>query len=470
MGTGGITGLGNAHQEPTTTNTVWLDFNDAPDPFDWEMVDLRAQRDEIKARLLAKLLPFLRWVFPNGVVKGRKFYVRNLRGDPGRSLEVELEGEKAGVFIDRATGDSGDVFYILAHHEGLDIHREFPKVLAAAVRWLGSDWLALHAEPAPRKSRRDGAKDDLGMHTAKWDYLSAEGKLIACVYRYDPLTGKTYRPRDVARGVAGVPEIRPLYNLPGLRDADQIVLVEGEKCAQALIDAGICATTAMQGAQARVEKTDWSHLQRKAVIVWPDKDKPGWGYAEAAGYAALAAGALSCLVLIPPEDKPEKWDVADAIAEGFDVQGFIATGERITLQPPCPRLPKSLPNKRSGDRKMLWPSTSQGDMQRTGAMSPCGASGWPGRASGGTQSTRSAPRTSFARSVARLHSGPKRSGSRPGSPRAGPRAEPNASPDPIGGTPRRSRSGTPIPGFLTRPEASWICGRVPGALTAARTG
>ena len=298
-----------------------------------------AQRDEIKVQLLANLTPFLRWVFPAGVVKGRKFYVGNLQGDPGRSLEVELEGEKVGVFIDRATGDSGDIFHVLAHREGLDVKREFQKVLAAAARWLGSDWLALHAEPAPRKSRGKAATDDLGMHTAKWDYLSADGKLIACVYRYDAPSGKQYRPRDVVRGVVGAPEIRPLYNLPGLLKADTVVLVEGEKCAQALIDIGICGTTAMQGAQAPVEKTDWSPLKKKAVIIWPDKDKPGWEYATAAGHAALAAGAVSCAVLMPPDDKPEAWDAADAIAEGFDVQSFIATGERRIIQAPPTLLP-----------------------------------------------------------------------------------------------------------------------------------
>ena len=47
----------------------------------------------------------------------------------------------------------------------------------------------------------------------------------------------------------------------------QVVLVEGEKCAQSLIDAGIVATTAMHGANAPVEKTDWTSLAGKAVLI-----------------------------------------------------------------------------------------------------------------------------------------------------------------------------------------------------------
>ena len=122
------------------------------------------------------------------------------------------------------------------------------------------------------------------------------------------------------------PDPRPLYNQPGLAAAASVVLVEGEKCAQALIDAGVVATTAMHGANAPIEKTDWSPLAGKQVLIWPDRDKPGWDYAMAAADAILMAGALSCAILMPPEDKPEGWDVADALAEGFDVAELSGDG------------------------------------------------------------------------------------------------------------------------------------------------
>ena len=99
-----------------------------------------------------------------------------------------------------------------------------------------------------------------------------------------------------------------------------------------MIDAGITATTAMHGANAPVDKTDWSPLAGKAVLIWPDRDKPGFGYAEAASQAVLMAGATSCAILLPPDDKPEGWDAFDALAEGFDVTGFIATGPRLAVQ------------------------------------------------------------------------------------------------------------------------------------------
>ena len=127
------------------------------------------------------------------------------------------------------------------------------------------------------------------------------------------------------------PEPRPLYNQPGLINASEVILVEGEKCAQSLIAAGVVATTAMQGANAPVEKTDWSPLAGKSVLIWPDRDKPGWDYAARAAQAILSAGARTCHILYPPEEATEGWDAADAIAEGFDIGNFLAHGPRLQI-------------------------------------------------------------------------------------------------------------------------------------------
>jgi len=135
------------------------------------------------------------------------------------------------------------------------------------------------------------------------------------------------------------PDPRPLYNQPAMATARQVVLVEGEKCAQALIEQGIVATTAMNGARAPIDKTDWSPLRGKDVVIWPDRDPPGWDYAEAAAKACVAVGSRSVVIVIPPEGKPDKWDAADAIGEGFDCKAFIERGERITVKASAAVLP-----------------------------------------------------------------------------------------------------------------------------------
>ncbi|WP_417251054.1 phage/plasmid primase, P4 family [Castellaniella sp.] len=302
-----------------------LDFNDAVMPETVKAMD----RDAIHQTLLSRLESVLTTMFPAGKVRHGKFYVGDIHGTQGDSLEVVLAGEKAGLWTDRATGDGGDIFDLIALYAGINASVDFGAVLSRAADLAG------HAPAMPAAAtRREPPTDDLGPVTAKWDYHDAGGRLLAVVYRYDPPgRRKEFRPWDATRRKMAPPEPRPLYNQPEVLAADEVILVEGEKCAQALIDAGFVATTAMNGAKAPVEKTDWAPLTDKAVILWPDRDKPGWEYATASAQAALAAGAASCDVLLPPDDRPEGWDAADALAEGFDVAGFISSGPRMNMKP-----------------------------------------------------------------------------------------------------------------------------------------
>lgn len=294
-----------------------------------DLPQLPGEREALRGALLARLPTVLAQLFPAGRARGDCFLVGDVQGNPGRSLEVALAGERAGLWIDRATGEGGDIFHLIAAHVGLDVQRDFVRVLNHAADLLGRSRVL----PAPR--RRSPQLDKLGPATATWNYLDAQGVLLAVVRRYDPPGGgKEFRPWDARKRKTASPDPRPLYNQPGLARADTVVLVEGEKCAQALIDIGICATTAMHGAHAPVEKTDWSPLAGKTVLVWPDCDKPGQEYAKRAAQAIVQAGAISVAILFTPDHKPEGWDAADAIAEGFDVTGFLAAGRRMPVTAP----------------------------------------------------------------------------------------------------------------------------------------
>lgn len=66
--------------------------------------------------------------------------------------------------------------------------------------------------------------------------------MIVTVYRYNTDSGKRYLPFDVKRSSFTLPETRPLYNIPGIVKSDKVILVEGEKCADALIEQGMTAT------------------------------------------------------------------------------------------------------------------------------------------------------------------------------------------------------------------------------------
>jgi len=286
-------------------------------------------REDTRTALLANLESVLFHLFPTGKIRRGKFLIGDISGTPGDSLEIVLEGEKTGLWIDRADNSGGDIFSLIGGHYGIDAHSDFPRVLQRSSELAG-------CAPAVRISRGGGnSVADLGPATATWNYQDVQGNLIAVVYRYDPPgQRKEFRPWDAKRRKMTPPNPRPLYNQPGLAASDKAVLVEGEKCAQALIDSGVVATTAMHGANAPTDKTDWSPLSGKAVLIWPDNDKPGWEYADRASQAILAAGAVSCVILYPPAGKPDGWDAFDAIAESFDVQGFLAQGPRMQIHLP----------------------------------------------------------------------------------------------------------------------------------------
>ncbi|RMG34777.1 MAG: hypothetical protein D6720_08520, partial [Gammaproteobacteria bacterium] len=312
-------------------NLVWLDFNDAPDQHALPEQDTEA----LRRGLLDRLEAALEYLFPAGKIRGRQFFIGDVQGTPGKSLVVTLDGEHRGLWKDFATDEGGDAIDLWAAARGLSAKRDFPQLAEEIGRWLGQPE---QPRSKPDRKRTEPHLDDLGPWTAKWDYRDADGQLIACVYRFDPPAGKEYRPWDVRARLWRAPNPRPLYNLPAVTRAREVVLVEGEKAADALVREGIVATTAMNGARAPVDKTDWSPLAAKDVLIWPDRDPPGWDYAENAARACVQAGCASVAILVPPADKPEKWDAADAVTEGFDVKAFIAQGERRIIKAPTPRL------------------------------------------------------------------------------------------------------------------------------------
>ena len=264
-----------------------IDFNDTSKSAEHNRNE---EREAIRADLIARLESVLETMFPAGKKRRGKFLIGDVLGSPGDSLEVVLNGDKAGLWTDRATGAGGDIFALIGAHSGIDVLHDFPRVLDAAADLLGRS----RSIRVPKARKQNVPVDELGPATAKWDYLDAAGHLLAVVYRYDPPgQKKQFRPWDAKRRKMAPPDPRPLYNQPGIASAAQVVLVEGEKCAQALIDMGIVATTAMHGANAPTDKTDWSALSGKAVLIWPDRDKPGWEYATQAAQAILSAGAKS---------------------------------------------------------------------------------------------------------------------------------------------------------------------------------
>ena len=65
----------------------------------------------------------------------------------------------------------------------------------------------------------------------------------------------------------------PLYQLPQIKDAAKVVIVEGEKCVRAVLDAWPdVAVTTFAGGSGSWRKTDWAPLAGKDVSIWADAD------------------------------------------------------------------------------------------------------------------------------------------------------------------------------------------------------
>ena len=71
------------------------------------------------------------------------------------------------------------------------------------------------------------------------------------------------------------PKPWPLYNRDSIGTTEgPIVVVEGEKCVEALRGIGIVAVTSACGA-GKGKHSDWTPLASRECVLWPDNDEPG---------------------------------------------------------------------------------------------------------------------------------------------------------------------------------------------------
>jgi len=105
----------------------------------------------------------------------------------------------------------------------------------------------------------------------------------------------------------------PLFNLAQLRErpTDRVYLVEGEKCVCELHDKlGLLATTSAHGAKAP-HKTDWRPLAGREVVILPDFDDDGQGYAQKSTNALLNLEQPARVKITELPDLPPKGDCVD---------------------------------------------------------------------------------------------------------------------------------------------------------------
>ena len=163
-----------------------------------------------------------------------------------------------------------------------------------------------------------------GKPSNHWIYRTNEGRIACIVARFDLANGKKETPPmswctdqhgNSSWQWRAMPDPRTLYGLPFT--GDKIIIAEGEKCAEAIKSAGYEATTWLGGSGAAA-RADWSPMQGKHVVIWPDNDDPGFKVA-AIIKSLLRDIAASVTILSIPSDKPSGWDAADTDDEEIRV-------------------------------------------------------------------------------------------------------------------------------------------------------
>ena len=180
---------------------------------------------------------------------------------------------------------------------------------------------------------------------ACYRYRTPDGTEYARVYRYpenrparkaDPYTLRT-EGEHAGTWTHRAPQNRWPYRIESLTDATPVVIVEGEKCADAL--GGLAegyGVLSWLGGSGAVLRTNWDALSGRQVILWPDADDPGREAMERLAGELDRIGAAEVLVIDPEKDRPSGWDVADAIAEegwGWEeVERYLIRAERVDQQ------------------------------------------------------------------------------------------------------------------------------------------
>lgn len=173
--------------------------------------------------------------------------------------------------------------------------------------------------------------------TWRWNYLNADGDLLGFVERYQKQDGKKeYTPyfkycksKGFLPGYA--PGLRSLFGLhtigPVVKES-LVFVVEGEKCATAIISLGLSCVTSPGGAGS-ASKADWAPLSgTDRVIILPDNDDPGRMYGREVCERLRLLKKPPKVHAFPLPDLPVKGDFIDWVYYQFQQLENLSHSEK----------------------------------------------------------------------------------------------------------------------------------------------
>ena len=262
-----------------------------------------------------------------------------------------LSVDDRGLWLCFSCGAKGNAYQYLTVHQGID--------KKGALDRLEKE--GLHERKPPRT---DLPADFMRQHS----YFDAEGQELGRIYVHASPRGKRISQWSAcpssSSGWAAEQMPEPIwYRLPQLAEADPVLIVEGEKCADAIAGVGLKGgvTTWPGGAVAskgsNLARIPLDPLAGKAVMLWPDNDDPGKKAMEF--LAARLQGVAASIGLIDvPQERPAKWDAADFIDGGAgaeEVRDFISRFGAPWAKPAAAAPEPTIPRERLSDPPDLSP-------------------------------------------------------------------------------------------------------------------
>jgi hypothetical protein len=291
--------------------------------------------DEINAKLMGNIEAHCHEWLPGGKVTGGSYRIGGIDGSMGSSMSINL---RTGQWYDHATFDKGgDLISLYAAINDLS-QVEAANELQGAVNIVRmakttkrkpvaseSDWEHALTIPSAIPNHPQHGKADI-----VYKYSDAEGRPIGVIMRWDLPDGKktisqcTWMRHKTTESCTWKWQAfnapRPLYRgeLLNKKPSADVVIVEGEKAAEALAaKLPDHVVLSWAGGCKAINQSDWAVLEGRNVSIWADNDEPGRTAAK------QLQGITEGNLIDAPSDKPEGWDAADAVAEGWTTQGLL---------------------------------------------------------------------------------------------------------------------------------------------------
>jgi predicted P-loop ATPase len=284
--------------------------------------------DELRQIFQGNIRQILADICPGGKLIGSEWTCGTTTGGKGDSFKFNIKTQKWSDFAVGTKG--GDIISLYAHNRGI---KQIEAARELSDRYGKSIPMLPPSIPSPPPKfvpvSTDTPIPTIPHASSFWVYKTLSGEIAFVVYRIDPPRGKKYFTPMSWDGFSWVqkawPDNRPLLNLDDVKQNPnkQILVVEGEKAASAarLVQSDVVVVTWSGGAQA-VNKTDWSPLRGRNILLWPDNDEAGFKAMNEIANILVPFCKIKRFISQDAE-KPQGWDIADAVTEGMSWKQIV---------------------------------------------------------------------------------------------------------------------------------------------------